>query len=159
VPDLTTEKNIQNLAVSEPESLSPQGLNPVHTCPNNSINSQGNCGQIEGVASGADPSEATATDGFIEVEQDVTRSVFDADFIKRVKFQDRGLIHDLRGKFFSETRILPNLHSRRSGRRSLPYSRMKLKLMELSKLNEAERIERIARLLNLADERKGDHIP
>jgi len=98
VPDLTTEKNIQNLAVSEPESLSPQGLNPVHTCPNNSINSQGNCGQIEGVASGADPSEATATDGFIEVEQDVTRSVFDADFIKRVKFQDRGLISRLEGQ-------------------------------------------------------------
>jgi hypothetical protein len=37
VPDLTTEKTLQNLAVSEAESPSPQGLNPVHTCPDNFI--------------------------------------------------------------------------------------------------------------------------
>jgi hypothetical protein len=98
-PDPRAEKTLQNLAVSEAESPSPQDLNPVHTCPNNSINSQGDCGQPEGVGSAADPSEVTGgTDGFIEVEQEVTRSVFDADFIKRVKFQDRGLISRLEGQ-------------------------------------------------------------
>jgi hypothetical protein len=98
VPDLTTEKNIQNLAVSEAESPSPQGLTPVHPCPNISINSQGDCGQTEDAGSAADLSEATGTDGFMEVEQEVTRPVFDADFIKRVKFQDRGLISRLEGQ-------------------------------------------------------------
>ncbi len=48
-PDLTAEKTLQNLAVSEAESHSEQGLNPVHTSPDNSINSQGDCGQaVEG---------------------------------------------------------------------------------------------------------------
>jgi hypothetical protein len=99
VSDLTTEKTLQNLAVSEAESLSTQGFNPVHTCPGNSINNQGRCGQAEAVGSATDPSEPTGTDAFIEVEQEVTRSVFDADFIKRVKFQDRRLISRLEGQF------------------------------------------------------------
>jgi hypothetical protein len=97
-PDPTTEKTLQNLAGAEAESPSPQDLDPVHTCPDNSINSQGNCGQPEGVGSASDGSEASGTDGFIEVEQEVTRAVFDADFIKLVKFQDRGLISRLEGQ-------------------------------------------------------------
>jgi hypothetical protein len=43
------------------------------------------------------PAEPEA-DGFIEVEVEETRPVFDADFIKRVKFQDRGLISRLEGQ-------------------------------------------------------------
>jgi hypothetical protein len=38
------------------------------------------------------------TSDFVEVEQEVTRPAFDADFIKRVKFQDRGLISQLEGQ-------------------------------------------------------------
>jgi len=50
-PVLDWEKIIEKSPPVGAESPSPQGLNPVHTCPNNSINSQGNCGQAEGVGS------------------------------------------------------------------------------------------------------------
>jgi hypothetical protein len=76
-------KNTQNLTPSGAEDQSGQGLAPVHIPPGNSINHQGGCGQ---------------TEAFVEVEQEVTRSVFDAEFIKRVKFQDRGLISRLEGQ-------------------------------------------------------------
>jgi hypothetical protein len=79
------EKNLQNLTLTEAETLPGQGLEGVHIPPNNSINSQGICGQDESV-------------DFVEVEQEVTRPIFDADFVKRVKYQDRQLISRLEGQ-------------------------------------------------------------
>jgi hypothetical protein len=111
VSDIITEKTIQNQGDAEPESQSQQSLEGVHKPPGESINHQGGCGQ--GVEGGTAPQEAggydkaesdtlareaaksTTADGFIEVEQEVTRPVFDPDFIRRVKYQDQKLISKL----------------------------------------------------------------
>ena len=101
--ELTTEKNAQNQTHSEAESTTEQGLEGVHIPPSGSINHTGVCGQAEeGIEEHTQPSHERGEpkeDDFVEVEQEVTRPVFDADFIKRVKFQDRGLMSRLEGQF------------------------------------------------------------
>jgi len=101
--ELATEKNAQNQAPSEAESLIQQGLEGVHIPPSESITNTGVCGHAEkGIEEHTQLSHEKGEpkeDDFVEVEQEVTRPVFDADFIKRVKFQDRGLVSRLEGQF------------------------------------------------------------
>ena len=100
--EVATEKTVQNQAPSEAESTNEQGLEGVHISPSESITHTGQCGQAE--EKSEEPAQPSPEGGelkeddFIEVEQEVTRPVFDADFIKRVKFQDRGLISRLEGQ-------------------------------------------------------------
>ena len=98
--ELTTEKSTLNQASLEAQTLEQQALEPVHIPQCESINQQGVCGQSE-VERLAEPSHEASkpeNNDFVEVEQEVTRPAFDPDFIKRVKFQDRGLISRLEGQ-------------------------------------------------------------
>ncbi len=109
VSELATENFAQNQAPSEAESTTAQGLEGVHKSPSESINHTGLCGQVE--EKNEEPAQPSPEGGepkdddFVEVEQEVTRPVFDADFIKRVKFQDQKLIRRLEAQF-----LLKNPH-------------------------------------------------
>jgi hypothetical protein len=87
--EVAIEKPVQNQAHSEAESTALQGVEAVHIPQSESINHQRACGQQ------SEDNALPCNDGFIEVEQEVTRPVFDADFIRRIKFQDRGLMSRL----------------------------------------------------------------
>jgi hypothetical protein len=83
-PVLDGEKLIEKSPSVGAESRSTQGLNPVHTCPNNSINSQGDYGQAEGVGSELEqllealPFVETADDFALVVEGSPRQAIEDA---------------------------------------------------------------------------------
>jgi hypothetical protein len=76
-PVLDWEKIIEKSPPVGAESPFPHGLNPVHTCPDNSINSQGNYGQTEGV--GSELEQLVEALPFAETAEDFASIIEDSD--------------------------------------------------------------------------------